>query len=31
LNDLERFLHDRNSEGLDSIARDIEDEFWYLS
>jgi hypothetical protein len=26
LNDLERFLHDRNSKGLDSIAKDIEDE-----
>jgi hypothetical protein len=26
LNDLERFLHDRNCKGLDSIAKDIEDE-----
>jgi hypothetical protein len=26
LNDLEQFLHDRNSKGLDSIAKDIEDE-----
>ena len=26
MNDLERFLHDRNSKGLDVIAKDIEDE-----
>ena len=26
LNDLERFLHDLNSKGIDSIAKDIEDE-----
>jgi hypothetical protein len=26
LNDLELLLHDRNSKGLDSIAKDIEDE-----
>jgi hypothetical protein len=26
LNGLERILHDRNSKGLDSIAKDIEDE-----
>jgi hypothetical protein len=25
-NYLEQFLHDRNSKGLDSIAKDIEDE-----
>ena len=26
MNDLEQFLQDRNSKGLDSIAKDIEDE-----